>query len=219
MDIYFHCYCFGSYASILYNKYKKINNSELLKNIDNFYVIVSNTQERHKDFLQQFSTLSNKIKIINLPNPVFNDESDTLNFILQQSNDSSTNRRILYLHTKGVTHSHQLVKKNVDAWVEYLDLYNIHKWKECVDALDTHDVAGGLYESSNPKHFSGNFWWANTNYIKTLPEITEKNYKLFNRGEFWILSNTDKIYPVSENSTIDRYQNLVFDQKDFPSYF
>jgi hypothetical protein len=182
-------------------------------------VIVSNTQERHKDFLQQFSTLSNKIKIINLPNPVFNDESDTLNFILQKSNDSSTNRRILYLHTKGVTHSHQLVKKNVDAWVEYLDLYNIHKWKECVDALDTHDVAGGLYESSNPKHFSGNFWWANTNYIKTLPEITEKNYKLFNRGEFWILSNTDKIYPVSENSTIDRYQNLVFDQKDFPSYF
>lgn len=219
MDIYFHCYCFGSYASVLYNKYKKINNSELLKNIDNFYVIVSNTQERHKDFLQQFSTLSNKIKIINLPNPVFNDESDTLNFILQQSNDSSTNRRILYLHTKGVTHSHQLVKKNVDAWVEYLDLYNIHKWKECVDALDTHDVAGGLYESSNPKHFSGNFWWANTNYIKTLPEINEKNYKLFNRGEFWILSNTDKIYPVSENSTIDRYQNLVFDQKDFPSYF
>lgn len=219
MDIYFHCYCFGSYASVLYNKYKKINNSELLKNIDNFYVIVSNTQERHKDFLQQFSTLSNKIKIINLSNPVFNDESDTLNFILQQSNDSSTNRRILYLHTKGVTHSHQLVKKNVDAWVEYLDLYNIHKWKECVDALDTNDVAGGLYESSNPKHFSGNFWWANTNYIKTLPEITEKNYKLFNRGEFWILSNTDKIYPVSENSTIDRYQNLVFDQKDFPSYF
>jgi hypothetical protein len=219
MDIYFHCYCFGSYASVLYNKYKKINNSELLKNIDNFYVIVSNTQERHKDFLQQFSTLSNKIKIINLPNPVFNDESDTLNFILQKSNDSSTNRRILYLHTKGVTHSHQLVKKNVDAWVEYLDLYNIHKWKECVDALDTNDVAGGLYESSNPKHFSGNFWWANTNYIKTLPEITEKNYKLFNRGEFWILSNTDKIYPVSENSTIDRYQNLVFDQKDFPSYF
>ena len=219
MDIYFHCYCFGSYASVLYNKYKKINNSELLKNIDNFYVIVSNTQERHKDFLQQFSTLSNKIKIINLPNPVFNDESDTLNFILQKSNDSSTNRRILYLHTKGVTHSHQLVKKNVDAWVDYLDLYNIHKWKECVDALDTHDVAGGLYESSNPKHFSGNFWWANTNYIKTLPEITEKNYKLFNRGEFWILSNTDKIYPVSENSTIDRYQNLVFDQKDFPSYF
>ena len=219
MDIYFHCYCFGSYASILYNKYKKINNSELLKNIDNFYVIVSNTQERHKDFLQQFSTLSNKIKIINLPNPVFNDESDTLNFILQKSNDSSTNRRILYLHTKGVTRSHQLVKKNVDAWVEYLDLYNIHKWKECVDALDTHDVAGGLYESSNPKHFSGNFWWANTNYIKTLPEITEKNYKLFNRGEFWILSNTDKIYPVSENSTIDRYQNLVFDKKDFPSYF
>ena len=219
MDIYFHCYCFGSYASILYNKYKKINNSELLKNIDNFYVIVSNTQERHKDFLQQFSTLSNKIKIINLSNPVFNDESDTLNFILQQSNDSSTNRRILYLHTKGVTHSHQLVKKNVDAWVEYLDLYNIHKWKECVDALDTHDVAGGLYESSNPKHFSGNFWWANTNYIKTLPEITEKNYKLFNRGEFWILSNTDKIYPVSENSNIDRYQNLVFDKNDFPSYF
>jgi hypothetical protein len=219
MDIYLHCYCFGSYASILYNKYKKINSSELLKNIDNFYVIVSNVQERHKDFLQKFSTLSNKIKIIHLLNPVFNDESDTLNFILYKSNDSLTNRRILYLHTKGVTHSHPLAKKNVDAWVEYLDLYNIHKWKECVDALDTNDVAGGLYESSNPKHFSGNFWWANTNYIKTLPEITEKNYKLFNRGEFWILSNTDKIYPVSENSTIDRYQNLVFDQKDFPSYF
>ena len=71
----------------------------------------------------------------------------------------------------------------------------------------------------NPPHFSGNFWWANSDYLKNLPKITTENYAELNRGEFWILSNTDKVYSIEDNSTIDRYQNCVMDEKDFPSVF
>jgi hypothetical protein len=81
-------------------------------------------------------------------------------------------------------------------------------------ASKTNDVAGGLYVE-NPKHFSGNFWWANSDYIKTLPTLDPKNIKEYNRGEFWICSNTEKIYPVSMNGPIDLYQNYYLNESDF----
>jgi hypothetical protein len=122
---------------------------------------------------------------------------------------------MLYLHTKGVSYANPYIKKNIDAWVRYLDLYVIKQWEECIKGLERNDAAGGLYESSNPKHFSGNFWWTNSDYLKTLPRLNAGNVLKYNRGEFWILSQTDKVYSVKDNPTTDRYQNYVMDENDF----
>jgi hypothetical protein len=108
------------------------------------------------------------------------------------------------------------MKRNVEAWVRYLDLFVINKWEECVKALEENDAAGGLYVYQDPKHFSGNFWWANSDYLKTLPRLNPYNINQYNRGEFWILSNTDKVYSVQDNTPQDRYQNYVMNENDFP---
>jgi hypothetical protein len=138
--------------------------------------------------------------------------------MLKKSLEYTENTKLLYLHTKGVSHLHPNMRKNIDAWVRYLDLYNIAKWEECVNALDTHDVAGGLYVE-DPKHFSGNFWWANSDYIKTLPRINQYNINEYNRGEFWVCSNTNTAYPVSMNAPVDLYHNYYCNEEDFPSGF
>ena len=91
----------------------------------------------------------------------------------------------------------------------------IKQWEECIKGLEENDAAGGLYESSNPKHFSGNFWWVNSDYLKTLPKLNAGNVTKYNRGEFWILSETDKVYSVKDNPTTDRYMNYVMDENDF----
>lgn len=71
-------------------------------------------------------------------------------------------------HTKGL---YQRVFPHwpvAEKWNEYYDYWNIEQWADCVAALaDGYDLAGANWHP--PAHFSGNIWWAQSTYIKTLP--------------------------------------------------
>jgi hypothetical protein len=218
MDIFFHCYCLNDFATILASKLKKLKMSGLYDAVDKIYMPVFNFYPHHQEFLDDLRNVYPKIELSFITNAQFNSEPDTLNLILKKANEYEKNTPILYLHTKGVSHLHPNLKRNIDAWVRYLDLYNISKWEECVSALKDHDVAGGLYVD-NPQHFSGNFWWANSDYLKTLPRLTKYNIDQYNRGEFWVCSNTNKAYPVSMNAPVDLYHNYYCNEEDFPTGF
>ena len=218
MDIFFHCYCVNDYATVLTNKFKKIKNSGLYSVVNKIYMPVYNFHPHHQEFMDDFKNVYSKIELIHISNSQFNSEPDTLNLMLKKSLEYTENTKLLYLHTKGVSHLHPNMRRNIDAWVRYLDLFNISKWEECVNALDFHDVAGGFYVEE-PKHFSGNFWWANSDYIKTLPRLNQYNINEFNRGEFWVCSNTNNAYPVSMNAPVDLYHNYYCNEADFPSGF
>jgi len=152
MDIFFHCYCLNDFATILASKLKKLKMSGLYDAVDKIYMPVFNFYPHHQEFLDDLRNVYPKIELAFITNAQFNSEPDTLNLILKKANEYEKNTPILYLHTKGVSHLHPNLKRNIDAWVRYLDLYNISKWEECVSALKDHDVAGGLYVE-NPKHF------------------------------------------------------------------
>jgi hypothetical protein len=217
MDIFFHVYLKNEFSHILLSKFKKFKASGLYDRADKIYLSLFGDIERHQEFLSDLKDLYSKIEYAVIANKEFNNEADTLNFMLKKAEGYEKNTPMLYVHTKGVSHSHPILKKNINAWVRYLDLFTINKWEECLESLKDNDAAGGLYEASHPKHFSGNFFWANSEYVKSLPRLNQNNIDSYNRGEFWILSNTDKVYSIEDNSTIDRYQNCVMDEKDFPS--
>ena len=121
----------------------------------------------------------------------------------------------MLFRSKGLSYANPDVRKNVEAWVRYLDFYVLNKWEECVKALETYDAAGGFYVEE-PKHFQGNFWWANSDYIKGLPKIDFVNVEKLNRGEFWILSNTSNVYALSGVTPVDMYHNYYCKDEDFP---
>jgi hypothetical protein len=207
----------SGYTHILLNKFKKFKASGLYEKTNKIYLpLFGDDFDSHSEFLNELKDVYPKIEYSLITNQEFKNEPDTLNFMLKKANEYSSNTPMLYLHTKGLSYTHPIMKRNVEAWVRYLDLFVINKWEECVKALEENDAAGGLYVYQDPKHFSGNFWWANSDYLKTLPRLNSHNINQYNRGEFWILSNTVKVYSVQDNTPQDRYQNYVMNENDFP---
>jgi hypothetical protein len=50
---------------------------------------------------------------------------------------------------------------------------------------DTYETSGCNYMEEPFPHYSGNFWWASTNYIRRLPIVSLNNK---HNPEWWILS-------------------------------
>jgi len=217
MDIFFHVYLKNDFTHILLDKFKKFKASGLYEKADKIYLSLFGDIEKHQEFLSDLKDLYRKIEYVIISNKEFDNEADTLNFMLKKANEYSSNTPMLYVHTKGVSHTHPILKKNINAWTRYLDLYTINKWEECIQGLKDNDAAGGFYADDVIKHFQGNFWWANSDYLKNLPRIDNLNIADLNRGEFWILLQTDKVYALSGKTPVDMYQNYYCKVEDFPT--
>lgn len=179
-----HSYCAFDYQKILVQKFRRMRTSGLLESLDKIYIPVVNYKKGIK-FFEDYKKLSPKIEVFELESS-FKNECDTLNW-LKKKFESEPNTPILYTHTKGVTQKHPTIKKNVDLWVKYMDYWCIWNWKECVESLKSFDTAGGVFYGN---HYCGNFYWLNSDYMKTLPTIDQEIHKNINRGEFWIGCNS-----------------------------
>lgn len=110
------------------------------------------------------------------------------------------NFNVLYMHTKGVAYLEKgNTKEIVTFWRKYMEYFCIGKWQECLESLREFDAAGCEFYGpkqhfSNP-HFSGNFWWATSSYLRTLPKvvnvIVQGEHAIHTRmkAEFWIGSD------------------------------
>lgn len=94
------------------------------------------------------------------------------------------NDKLLYFHSKGVTRGNAAAD-----WVLYLEYFNIIKYNDCLEKLDTYDVVGTEYLKNPRPHISGNFWWSTPQHISKLnvPNIHAQRHSF----EFFIL-NTQK---------------------------
>jgi hypothetical protein len=114
-----------------------------------------------------------------------------------------------YVHTKGISHFNTPSYNNVMDWLRLLTYWNIEKWKDAVHILDTHDIYGctliANYYNITNNHYSGNFWWANSSYIKQLPSYIDTSY---NGPEFWpCILNSKKYSAHNSNLKSCHYLN------------
>ena len=121
-------------------------------------------------------------------------ELPTLNALRKRALNETFNA--LYMHTKGVAYIEKgNTKEIVTFWRKYMEYFCIGKWEECVEALWEFDAAGCEFISTGQPHFSGNFWWARSRYLRTLPlveEITlpeEHSTHTRMKAELWVGSN------------------------------
>ena len=149
--------------------------------------------------------LQNNDKIIcNInPNPE-KEESDTLKR-LKDFAEKNDDYKILYIHTKGVT----INSNPVNDWRKYMNYFMIENWKECVKYLDNYDTVGcNLLKDhgfGDFPHYSGNFWWANSEYINKLNYSYLEDSFRFMR-EFWIGSGSGKMFEIN-NSMVNHYRD------------
>ena len=83
----------------------------------------------------------------------------------------------------------------------------LDKASECIKLLDKYNTVGCNYTKSDTvlAHYSGNFWWANSNYIKLLEKIPDNSLR--HAAEWWLLSTNNLANSYSiHNSGIDHYK-------------
>lgn len=207
-------------------QFKLLEDVGLLHDFDDVKVTaIANDKKHIENFISVLSTFRN------IELSVYMNEPEAENVMMRKMwKDSQTdNFEMLYLHSKGITSVENHLQtgnghtfKNYYYWRHFLNWGVIEKWKECVESLDTYDVAGVNYFDEPAPHFSGNFWWANSSYIKTLPDPSTKDwwYQLKAetkdnwlktapdrfRDEMWTCSNKDcKVFSVKN---LDRVTNL-----------
>jgi hypothetical protein len=116
-----------------------------------------------------------------------------------------------YLHTKGIRWFGHKNEENILEWIQFMLYWNIILWKKAVYSLEYGYDTYGVNSSIEPsKHYSGNFWWSKSSYLKKLPSTIGSNY---NDPEFWLMQMSPKVFcpyisPVNQYNysyPLDRY--------------
>ena len=148
---------------------------------------------------------NDKYVVINYSDNASFFEYPSLNLTKQISNDNPDSY-ILYLHTKGITHSDQKLN-NVNDWVNLMLYFLVENHDECINQLNKeYETVGCNYLFATPlypMHYSGNFWWSKASYINKLHLLDETNVdKAY--AEFWLFIKNPKYYCI-HMSPIDHY--------------
>jgi SAM-dependent methyltransferase len=105
---------------------------------------------------------------------------------------------VLYLHSKGVSNPADATKAK---WRRLMMRELIENWEQCVVQLPYYDAIGVNWRDLPPiSHFSGNFWYASTRYLRTLADFAHyydnPHYQIWDAindkrlgCEFWIGSS------------------------------
>jgi hypothetical protein len=123
--------------------------------------------------------------------------------------ETPNNTPICYHHTKGVSWD----KRSNIKWRQAMQWYCIENWEKCIEYLKDADACGAFLRIDkrwNP-HFAGNFFWAKSEYLKTLPRIVDKSLRV--NAELWINSknNMTAVNFTGEQRNLKRYSMRTFE--------
>jgi len=194
---YMHVYQTNNWSSIVEQQLYRMKVSGLYDKMDKLYIGLlgeNNTRQFGK-----------KVEIIYHINKPELEQSLTLSHL--HLNAHMFNGQVFYIHTKGVSHNlKNLENEPQKNWRKMMEHFVIDRWKTCKDELIRNDIVGVNWHLGegymNAKaihcggipvtpHFSGNFWWATTNYLKTLPILIPLKSKY--ECEFWIGKGNPKV--------------------------
>jgi hypothetical protein len=96
---------------------------------------------------------------------------------------------VLYLHSKGVSNPQDGTKAR---WRRLMMRELVDRWEHCVAELPWYDAIGVNWRDMSPiSHFSGNFWYASTRYLRTLADF--RSYYDHPRYAIWDAINDKRL--------------------------
>lgn len=208
IKIFLHIATFGEYQKIFDELFNYLKDSHLLNYTSELNVcIVGESVLSIPKTYKEIQVKINPIKV----GQINEYEFPTLQFIEDNIQEGD---KILYLNGLGVTND-SIYKQS---WRKYLSYFNIIKWEGCIKALDNgYDVCGVDWRTHPTPHYSGNFWWANASYLKTLPKIQTLNKEnsprvltLRHNAEMYIGMNPNVKPRVLHQSNISQYSRHLY---------
>lgn len=221
LAIFHHVYQAGDWEKIYTDQVVKLQNSGLFDAANYLFLGVNGDKEL------PFTLQKTNKTLFNLKN-----DPPTEYITIKALYDYCSLRKdvnVLFIHTKGVNwtsteeNKHNVIQtraggfttehiyNSTQTWRKYLEYFVIHKWRKCVELLETHDIVGTEWVQESDienicykiPHYAGGMWWANSNYIKTLDPNFITNNMIIGRyaTELWIGTKQPNYYNFH---TVDR---------------
>lgn len=207
VHVYYHIYAIEGVESIIDEQINLIQ-----KNFDfpyqlNIGISIANGDISSKPILD-------KLYAYNKPNYKVRDircnanEFVTIDLIESDVNNYNNSDYIFYLHTKGASKINWPNYKLLVDWRHVMNYFNIEKVKNVFKIFEknNYNTYGINYiTSNNQPHYSGNFWWATGEYIKTI-NFTKSRKMVRQDAETNYLQNGLNWKPFTPfNSEINHY--------------
>lgn len=203
IKVYLHCYMVNHYLEVVDEIFNKLTSSGLYEQCSKVYVGCLGSSEELKK-LQTYLSKYPKVEIAAYSNNEKEYEFFTLRVLKKHCDESKEKFFALYCMTKGVSYGkeHELYEGG-KFWLDYMIDWNITKWRKNYKALNMkfrgYDISGvkvipARESPSNRVHFSGNWWMANSDYIKSLRKIETLNKNDRWEAEMWSTSGQPIIY-------------------------
>lgn len=199
--IYIHVCTINNWKERLKDHLFKIKDSGLYDIVDEIRLSILGNYDKNNSLF-----IDDKIKIVAHADNIKLYETFTLNKILEDS--INENFIFLYIHTKGLYYRHQhnnpLLYDNISLWIDYLCFFNMYKYKDCLNYLynDNYDTVGVNLLNKPTLHYSGNFWWSKSSFIKNQEKCIHEHYC---SPEFWVTKNISGKYKSLWNSNVNMY--------------
>ena len=204
--IYFHVCCFNTWQDIFKQLIADVKESGLYFKVNEIRCNVLTTNNQDIYWLSEYDA---KIKIIGASNNLNLFETPTLNLLYEHSKAEDFN--VLYIHTKGIRHTNNPC---ITDWVKYLTYFNIYRHDICMEELSNYDAVGVNLHDEPRLHFSGNFWWSKSQYIR---KVGQCNYNEYNSPEFWLteqkIGNYLSLWLSNTNHYTTRYEEDKYKDK------
>lgn len=193
--VYIHVCCINNWKDIFSKLLSHIKTSGLYESIEK---IRCNVLTQNKDDISWFQ--DDKIEIIGTNHDLNVYETSTINLLHRDATVDEFH--VLYLHTKGVKHNN--INQCVNDWVDLLCYFNIQQHDVCRKQLENYHCVGANLYTSEPVHYSGNFWWTTSNYIRSLQLCIQNTY---NSPEFWLTEKRGGRFLSLWNSNVNHYDD------------
>jgi len=215
VHIYYHIYAVNGVESIIDEQLNLIESNFNFPYILNIGILVPNRTQTISHILEKFNHKKyltfkkpNITNITIVKNATFKqNEWITLELIEKDKQIFDESDYILYIHTKGASKKN-LVNKKV--WRYLMNYYNIENVKDVFKVFEKTDFNTYGCLLMNNSIYSGNFWWAKADYVKSINTSDVKKNDRYTAEHSFIQLGTDwKPYsPFNFKSMNDFYQML-----------
>jgi hypothetical protein len=168
--IYYHIYAIDGVESIINEQISLIEKYFDFPYILNVGISIANENQSTYNIIEKFYKFNKpnyKIREVRAGG----NEFTTIELIEKDKETFGESDYILYIHTKGASKQNDISYDNIISWRHLMNYYNIEKCKDVFKLFEnTNFNSYGVLLSHLPncKFYSGNFWWAKSNYIKTI---------------------------------------------------
>jgi hypothetical protein len=174
IKFYLHTPELLGWQDVFLEMFEKMDSSGLIVAADEIHFCFNGRKESGQAIFGSITESNSKLKFHHVNNDASKWEWPTINKLKQDADADDVNDHYIgYAHLKGLSRPDPKDKKAAD-WRHLLSYFTIEQWAESIALLaQGYETASINWTDAPWPHYSGNFWWARSNYIRRLGNIQD----------------------------------------------